>query len=168
VLRTREFIMKDAYSFDRDVSGLERSYELHIGAFSRESVDRDPAELKSKCKNTPFDERPVQGRDMATIVFPDAPLKIFLTASPEVRAQRRYKQLIEKGIAANLGALSRDLAERDKRDATRAVAPLVDPLDRLSRGQLSVHEDVREVHERRSRNATSVCGARMIATSSSS
>ncbi len=65
------------------------------------------------------------GRDMGTVVFPDAALKIFLTANPEVRAQRRYKQLIEKGIAANLGALSRDLAERDKRDATRAVAPLV-------------------------------------------
>jgi cytidylate kinase len=65
------------------------------------------------------------GRDMGTVVFPDAPLKIFLTASPEVRAQRRYKQLIEKGIAANLGALSRDLAERDARDANRAVAPLV-------------------------------------------
>jgi cytidylate kinase len=65
------------------------------------------------------------GRDMATVVFPDAALKIFLTASPEIRAQRRYKQLIDKGIAANLGALSRDLAERDKRDATRAAAPLV-------------------------------------------
>ena len=65
------------------------------------------------------------GRDMATVVFPDAKLKIFLTASPEVRAQRRYKQLIEKGIAANLAALSRDLAERDARDANRAVAPLV-------------------------------------------
>jgi cytidylate kinase len=65
------------------------------------------------------------GRDMATVVFPDAALKIFLTASPEIRAQRRYKQLIDKGIAANLGALSRDLAERDQRDATRAVAPLV-------------------------------------------
>lgn len=65
------------------------------------------------------------GRDMATVVFPDASLKIFLTASPEVRAQRRYKQLIEKGIAANLAALSRDLAERDARDANRAVAPLV-------------------------------------------
>lgn len=65
------------------------------------------------------------GRDMGTVVFPDAPLKVFLTASPQVRAQRRYKQLIEKGIAANLGALSRDLAERDARDASRAVAPLV-------------------------------------------
>ena len=65
------------------------------------------------------------GRDMATVVFPDAALKVFLTASPEIRAERRYKQLIEKGISANLRALSRDLAERDARDANRAVAPLV-------------------------------------------
>ncbi len=65
------------------------------------------------------------GRDMGTVVFPDAALKVFLTARPEVRAERRYKQLIGKGIAANLGALSRDLAERDARDVSRAVAPLV-------------------------------------------
>jgi CMP/dCMP kinase len=65
------------------------------------------------------------GRDMGTVVFPDAALKIFLTASPEVRAERRYKQLKEKGIDANLRALSRDLRERDERDMKRAVAPLV-------------------------------------------
>ena len=65
------------------------------------------------------------GRDMGTVVFPDAILKVFLTASPEVRAERRYKQLKEKGISANLRALSRDLQERDARDANRAVAPLV-------------------------------------------
>jgi len=65
------------------------------------------------------------GRDMGTVVFPDAALKVFLTASPEVRAIRRYNQLIEKGISANLRALSRDLAERDARDANRPVAPLV-------------------------------------------
>ena len=65
------------------------------------------------------------GRDMGTVVFPDATLKVFLTASPEVRAERRYKQLIEKGMDANLRALSRDLKERDARDANRAVAPLV-------------------------------------------
>ena len=64
------------------------------------------------------------GRDMGTVVFPDATLKIYLTASVEVRAQRRYKQLIDKGIHANLRALSRELEERDRRDATRAVAPL--------------------------------------------
>jgi cytidylate kinase len=82
------------------------------------------------------------GRDMGTVVFPDASLKIFLTASPEVRAQRRYKQLIEKGIAANLGALSRDLAERDARDATRTVAPLVPAPDSqvLDSSALSIEE----------------------------
>jgi cytidylate kinase len=65
------------------------------------------------------------GRDMGTVVFPDAALKVFLTARPEIRAQRRYKQLIDKGIHANLRALSRDLEERDARDAERLVAPLV-------------------------------------------
>jgi cytidylate kinase len=72
-----------------------------------------------------------EGRDMGTIVFPDAALKVFLTATPEVRAQRRYKQLIDKGIDANLHALSRDLAQRDARDAARAVAPLVPAPDAL-------------------------------------
>ena len=69
------------------------------------------------------------GRDMGTVVFPDASLKIFLTARPEIRAERRYKQLKEKGIDANLRALSRDLAERDERDAKRPVAPLVPAAD---------------------------------------
>lgn len=72
-----------------------------------------------------------EGRDMGTVVFPDAPLKVFLTATPEVRARRRYKQLIEKGIDANLAALSRDLAQRDARDVARAVAPLAPAPDAL-------------------------------------
>lgn len=64
------------------------------------------------------------GRDMGSTVFPDATLKIFLTATAEERAQRRYKQLIEKGFAANLAALLQDLQERDARDAARSAAPL--------------------------------------------
>ncbi|MBZ0072497.1 MAG: (d)CMP kinase [Gammaproteobacteria bacterium] len=64
------------------------------------------------------------GRDMGTVVFPDAPLKLFLTASAEERARRRYKQLIEKGLSASLPTLAADIAERDRRDANRAVAPL--------------------------------------------
>lgn len=90
------------------------------------------------------------GRDMATVVFPDAALKIFLTASPEIRAQRRYKQLIDKGIAANLGALSRDLAERDARDANRAVAPLVPAPDSqvLDSSALSVEAVVDQILHR--------------------
>ncbi len=64
------------------------------------------------------------GRDMGSVVFPDATVKVFLTASPEERAQRRYKQLIEKGFDANLAALVQDLKERDARDAGRQAAPL--------------------------------------------
>jgi len=65
------------------------------------------------------------GRDMGSIVFRDSGLKIFLTASAEERALRRYKQLKEKGLNGGLAALSAEIAERDRRDTTRAVAPLV-------------------------------------------
>lgn len=71
------------------------------------------------------------GRDMGTIVFPDAGLKVFLTASPEERAERRYKQLIEKGISVNLRHLSADIAERDRRDKEREVSPLVPASDAI-------------------------------------
>jgi len=64
------------------------------------------------------------GRDMGTQVFPDAGLKVFLTASPEERARRRHKQLIDKGVDVSLAALSRDIADRDRRDSERSVAPL--------------------------------------------
>ena len=65
-----------------------------------------------------------EGRDMGSVVFPAAELKVFLTATLEARAERRYKQLKDKGIAATLAALLQDLRERDARDATRSVAPL--------------------------------------------
>ncbi len=64
------------------------------------------------------------GRDMGTVIFPDAGLKVFLTASVEARADRRYKQLIDKGFSANMADLLQDLRERDARDTQRAVAPL--------------------------------------------
>lgn len=64
------------------------------------------------------------GRDMGTTVFPDASLKIFLTASADERAQRRHKQLKDKGIDVSLAALSRDIEDRDRRDSERSVAPL--------------------------------------------
>lgn len=71
------------------------------------------------------------GRDMGTVVFPQAGLKIFLTASPEERARRRYNQLKEKGFGANLAALVEDIRARDDRDMNRAVAPLVPADDAL-------------------------------------
>lgn len=64
------------------------------------------------------------GRDMGTVIFPAARLKIFLTASAEERARRRYNQLKDKGLSANLAALSLEIAERDRRDASRPIAPL--------------------------------------------
>lgn len=71
------------------------------------------------------------GRDMGTVVFPDAELKVFLTADVAERARRRYKQLIDKGISANLPSLLRDLEERDRRDRARSVAPLTAAPDAL-------------------------------------
>ncbi len=65
------------------------------------------------------------GRDMGTTVFPQAELKIYLTASVEVRAQRRYKQLKEKGNNVSLSALVQDIAQRDARDSSRSVSPLI-------------------------------------------
>ena len=64
------------------------------------------------------------GRDMGTIVFPDARVKVFVTAAPEERARRRYKQLIAKGISVTMDSLLRDIRERDARDSARTVAPL--------------------------------------------
>ena len=115
---------------DEDVSdkirsepvGVRASEVARLAAVRRALLDRQRA----------FRRPPglvADGRDMGTVVFADADLKVFLTASPEIRAERRYKQLIEKGIHANLRALSRDLEERDRRDRTRAVAPLVPASD---------------------------------------
>lgn len=67
------------------------------------------------------------GRDMGSVVFPDARFKVYLTASAEERALRRYKQLIEKGIDANLPQITREIEERDRRDTQRASAPLTVP-----------------------------------------
>ena len=87
------------------------------------------------------------GRDMGSVVFPDATVKIFLTASCEARAPRRYKQLIEKGFDANLAALFQDLSERDARDAARAVAPLKQMADAalLDTPGLTIEEAVERV-----------------------
>ena len=71
------------------------------------------------------------GRDMGTVVFPDAKLKVFLTASPEIRAERRLKQLSEQGIYANITALIGEIKERDERDSNRPIAPLRPAADAL-------------------------------------
>jgi 3-phosphoshikimate 1-carboxyvinyltransferase len=87
------------------------------------------------------------GRDMGTVIFPDAPLKVFLTASVEERAARRYKQLISKGIDANMTDLLADLRARDERDMRRATAPLKPAEDALllDNSGLSIEESVQRV-----------------------
>jgi cytidylate kinase len=87
------------------------------------------------------------GRDMGTTVFPQAPLKIFLTASPEERAQRRHKQLNEKGISSSIAALAAEIAERDERDRTRATSPLVPADDAIviDSTSLSIDEVVQQI-----------------------
>lgn len=87
------------------------------------------------------------GRDMGTTVFPDAQAKVFLTASAEERARRRYKQLIDKGISANLAALLRDINERDERDSQRSVSPLKPAADAviIDTSDLSIDQVVEQV-----------------------
>ena len=87
------------------------------------------------------------GRDMGTVIFPDAPLKVFLTATAQQRAERRHKQLISKGIAANIDSLLADLKVRDSRDSSRAHAPLKPAEDalKLDNSELDIDESVQVV-----------------------
>jgi cytidylate kinase len=109
----------------RDVTAELRSEEASRGA-SR--VAAWPQVRQALLERQKAFARPpglvADGRDMGTVVFPGAQLKIFLTASAEERARRRHKQLKDKGSGVSLAALSREIAERDLRDSTRAVAPL--------------------------------------------
>jgi CMP/dCMP kinase len=109
----------------RDVSGELRSEVAGAGASRVAAWPQVRTALLTRQRA--FARPPglvADGRDMGTVVFPQAPLKIFLTATPEERALRRYKQLKDKGSDVSLAALSREIAERDLRDQTRQVAPL--------------------------------------------
>jgi cytidylate kinase len=90
------------------------------------------------------------GRDMASVVFPDSVLKIFLTASAEARAERRFKQLKEKGMGANIAALLQDIQARDERDTQRSVAPLqqAQGASLLDTTPLNIEQAVQEVLSR--------------------
>jgi cytidylate kinase len=109
----------------RDVSGEIRSEEAGSGASIVAALPAVRAALVERQRE--FRQPPglvADGRDMGTAIFPDAGLKIFLTANLAERARRRHKQLSDKGIDVSLAALLRDMAERDERDSTRAAAPL--------------------------------------------
>ncbi|MEE4461614.1 (d)CMP kinase [Azotobacter chroococcum] len=87
------------------------------------------------------------GRDMGTVVFPDAPLKVFLTARPEERARRRYQQLKDSGVDANLSSLLGEISKRDERDSKRSVAPLKAAPDAicLDSTELSIEQVVERI-----------------------
>jgi cytidylate kinase len=108
-----------------DVSVAVRSEAVSAAASRVAALPKVRAALLPRQRA--FRQRPglvADGRDMGTVVFPDAPVKVYITASPEERAKRRYKQLIEKGNSVNLDSLLRDIRERDARDSGRAAAPL--------------------------------------------
>ncbi|MEY4762084.1 MAG: hypothetical protein RLZZ200_1940 [Pseudomonadota bacterium] len=108
-----------------DITGLIRTEEAGMGASRVAAYPVVREALLQRQRD--FARVPglvADGRDMGTVVFPGAPLKIFLTASAEERARRRHKQLKDKGYAGSLADLSREIAERDARDANRPVSPL--------------------------------------------
>lgn len=145
-----EFRGENIFLSGQDVTEELRREECGIRA---SEIARLPAVRTALLERQRAFRRPpglvADGRDMGTVVFPDAVLKVFLTASVAVRAERRYKQLIDKGIRANLAALSRDLEERDARDAARSVAPLRPARDAvlLDSSAMTIEEVVHRVLE---------------------
>ena len=120
--------------------GVQASQVATLGAVRQALLERQRA----------FRQPPglvADGRDMGTVVFPDAPVQVFLVADVHARAQRRCKQLIDKGFPANLADLTRDLEERDARDRSRAHAPLVAAPDAVTidSSNLSIEEAVNAV-----------------------
>jgi cytidylate kinase len=113
-----------------DVTGRLRTEETGAGA---STVAQVPAVREALFeRQRAFCKAPglvADGRDMGTQVFPDATLKVYLTASAEERAKRRHKQLKDKGLDVSLAALSRDIEDRDRRDSERTVAPLRPAVD---------------------------------------
>jgi 3-phosphoshikimate 1-carboxyvinyltransferase len=109
-----------------DISEEIRTEQCSVGASKVAALPEVRAALLERQRD--YAQPPglvAEGRDMGSVVFPAALLKVFLTASVETRAQRRYKQLMEKGMAATLDSLRQDLRERDLRDSSRSAAPLL-------------------------------------------
>lgn len=130
---------------DEDVTEALRAEQ--VGLLASQIATYEPVRTALLARQRDFLQEPglvADGRDMGTVVFPKAPLKIYLVADAQSRAQRRYKQLIEKGISANLSSLLADLQSRDLRDTTRALAPLkaADDAITLDSSALSIEETV--------------------------
>ncbi len=144
------FAHGDIYLNDENVSEKIRTEQMGQGASkvaSHPLVRLALIDLQHSFRKTPG--LVADGRDMGTVIFPDAKTKIFLTASAEVRADRRYKQLINKGLEADYQAILKDLQDRDARDSQRAVAPLQQAPDAslLETSQLNIEQAVNKALE---------------------
>ncbi|NJB63956.1 cytidylate kinase [Paenalcaligenes hominis] len=121
-----------------------------VGLLASQVAAYEPVRAALLARQRDFQQPPgliADGRDMGTVVFPSAPLKIYLVADAQSRAERRYKQLIDKGISANLSELLADLQARDLRDTTRSIAPLKPAKDAilLDSSHLTIEETVNQV-----------------------
>jgi 3-phosphoshikimate 1-carboxyvinyltransferase len=133
---------------DDDVTDAIRTEEISAGASKIAALPAVRTALLARQRAyRRFPGLVADGRDMASVVFPAAAAKVFLTASAEARAERRYKQLIAKGMPANMHALLQDLQERDARDAQRSVAPLkqCDDADLVDTTQMNIEAAVAAV-----------------------
>lgn len=124
--------------------------EEQVGLLASQVATYEPVRTALLARQRDFQQPPglvADGRDMGTVVFPSAPLKIYLVADAQSRAERRYKQLIDKGISANLSELLADLQARDLRDTTRSIAPLKPAKDAitLDSSHLTIEETVNQV-----------------------
>jgi len=142
------FAQQHVYLDKKDVSEAIRTEEMGqrasaVGAIPQ--VRMALVELQKSFLSAPG--LVADGRDMGTVIFPEAVLKVFLTASAQIRAQRRYKQLIAKGISANIDILTNDLLERDQRDTQRSTAPLIQREDAylLDTSDLTIDQAVHQI-----------------------
>jgi len=140
-----------------DVTGLIR-HEIYSNGASQVAAHSQLREALLERQRS-FRKDPglvTDGRDMCSVVFPDATLKIFLTASAEIRAQRRYKQLIEKGEDVNIITILKDIEERDDRDSSRSIAPLKQGIDSsfIDTTLLNITEVVNEILKKYSEIST--------------
>lgn len=136
------------FLFDQDVTDAIREEKIGIAASQVATMPAVREAILSLERGLCREPGLVaDGRDMGTVVFPQARLKIFLTASAKVRAERRYKQLIQRGISANLADLTRDLEERDRRDRERTVSPMRPAADArlLDSSEMTIDETVNRI-----------------------
>ncbi len=142
------FINNEIHLDGRDASDMIRQEQCGLNASKIASYQLVRESLMARQRAFRQDPGLVtDGRDMGSIIFPNANLKIFLTASAEIRAKRRYNQLIEKGINANIADLLKDIQLRDERDSNRRLAPLQHKTDArlLDTTSLSISQAVNEV-----------------------